>query len=106
MISLQYRHEWKHEISVFDVLCLRIAGGKTLLTFAAPNSFSAVLVSCPEMQLGSTYTLTLGATSQEITLTQVADSYGVSGGMGQGGGHGLPQKGLTPPIDSNFLSLL
>lgn len=59
------------------------AGGKTLLTFAAPNSFSAVLVSCPEMQLGSTYTLTLGATSQEIALTQVADSYGVSGGMGQ-----------------------
>lgn len=65
-----------------------------------------MLVSCPEMQLGSTYTLTLGATSQEITLTQVADSYGVRGGMGQGGGHGLPQKGLTPPIDSNFLSLL
>lgn len=82
------------------------ADGKTLLTFAAPNSFSAVLVSCPEIQLGSTYTLTLGAASQEITLTQVADSYDVRGGMGQGGGQGLPQKGLTPPIDSNFLSLL
>lgn len=63
-------------------VALEAADGKTLLTFAAPNSFSAVLVSCPEMQLGSTYTLTLGATSQEITLTQVADSYGVSGGMG------------------------
>ena len=63
-------------------IALQAADGKTLLTFAAPNSFSAVLVSCPEMQLGSTYTLTLGATSQEITLTQVADSYGVSGGMG------------------------
>ena len=216
MISLQYRHEWKHEISVFDVLCLRIAGGgitvnscregiespeiliedgditvtstddginacgtetadgslpgvtinggtvtllnpsgrdadgidsngnidinggtvvacggstmletmsetsaqpsllyagatqaagteialqaadgKTLLTFAAPNSFSAVLVSCPEMQLGSTYTLTLGAASQEITLTQVADSYGVSGGMGQGGGPGGMDSGIN-----------
>lgn len=87
-------------------IALQAADGKTLLTFAAPNSFSAVLVSCPEMQLGSTYTLTLGAISQEITLTQVADSYGVRGGMGQGGGQGLPQKGLTPPIDSNFLSLL
>lgn len=71
-------------------IALQAADGKTLLTFAAPNSFSAVLVSCPEMQLGSTYTLTLGATSQEITLTQVADSYGVRGGMGQGGGQGLP----------------
>ncbi len=61
-------------------VALQDADGKTLLTFAAPNSFSAVLVSCPEMQLGSTYTLTLGAASQEVTLTQVADSYGVSGG--------------------------
>ena len=32
MISLQYRHEWKHEISVFDVLCLRIAGGTITVT--------------------------------------------------------------------------
>ena len=87
-------------------VALQAADGKTLLTFAAPNSFSAVLVSCPEMQLGSTYTLTLGAASQEITLTQVADSYGVSGGPGPDHSHGLPQKGLTPPIDSNFLSLL
>lgn len=69
-------------------ISLQDADGKTLLTFAAPNSFSAVLVSCPEMQLGSTCTLTLGAASQEITLTQVADSYGVSGSMGQGGGPG------------------
>lgn len=65
-------------------IALQDTDDKTLLTFAAPNSFSAVLVSCPEMQLGSTYTLTLGAISQEITLTQVADSYGVSGGTGPG----------------------
>lgn len=76
-------------------IALQAADGKTLLTFAAPNSFSAVLVSCPEMQLGSTYTLTLGATSQEFTLTQVADSYGVSGGMGQGGGPGGMDSGIN-----------
>ena len=76
-------------------VALQAADGKTLLTFAAPNSFSAVLVSCPEMQLGSTYTLTLGAASQEITLTQVADSYGVSGGMGQGGGPGGMDSGIN-----------
>lgn len=76
-------------------VALQAADGKTLLTFAAPNSFSAVLVSCPEMQLGSTYTLTLGATSQEITLTQAADSCGVSGGMGQGGGPGGMDSGIN-----------
>lgn len=76
-------------------IALQDTDGKTLLTFAAPNSFSAVLVSCPEMQLGSTYTLTLGAISQEITLTQVADSYGVSGGTGQGGGPGGMDSGIN-----------
>lgn len=65
-------------------ITLQEASGETLLTYAAPNSFSAVLVSCPEMQTGSTYTLTLGDTAQEITLTQVATTYGVSGGMGGG----------------------
>lgn len=88
-------------------ITLQAADGKTLLTFAAPNSFSAVLVSCPEMQLGSTYTLTLGATSQEFTLTQVADSYGVSGGMGQGGGPGGMDSGINSqgaPGDSGVTS--
>ena len=67
-------------------ITLQNANGETLLTYAAPNSFSAVLVSCPEMQAGSTYTLTLGDTAQEIPLTQVATTYGVSGGMGGGMG--------------------
>lgn len=75
-------------------IALQDSSGETLLTYAAPNSFSAVLVSCPEMATGSTYTLTLGTTSQEIPLTQVATTYGVSGGMGgdrggnMGGGMG------------------
>lgn len=69
-------------------ITLQDSSGETLLTYAAPNSFSAVLVSCPEMTTGSTYTLTLGTTSQEITLTQVATTYGVSGGMeGDRGGN-------------------
>ena len=65
-------------------ITLQDSSGETLLTYAAPNSFSAVLVSCPEMATGSTYTLTLGDTAQEIPLTQVATTYGVSGGMGGG----------------------
>ena len=69
-------------------ITLQNADGETLLTYAAPNSFSAVLVSCPEMATGSTYTLTLGDTVQEIPLTQVATTYGVSGNMaGDRGGN-------------------
>lgn len=85
-------------------ISLQNASGETLLTYTAANSFSAVLVSCPEMQTGSTYTLTLGETTQEITLSQVATTYGVSGGMGggmgdmggQGGMNGGPGGGFTP----------
>lgn len=67
---------------------LQDSSDETLLTYTAPNSFSAVLVSCPAMQTGSTYTLTLGDTAQEITLEQVAATYGVTGGMGGRGGPG------------------
>lgn len=76
-------------------ITLQDADGETLLTYTAPNSFSAVLVSCPEMQTGSTYTLNLGTASQEVTLTQVAATYGVSGGMGQGGGPGGMGGGMN-----------
>ena len=67
-------------------ITLQDSSGETLLTYTAPNSFSAVLVSCPAMQIGSTYALTLGDTAQEITLEQVAATYGVTGGMGSMGG--------------------
>lgn len=67
-------------------ITLQDSSGETLLTYTAPNSFSAVLVSCPAMQTGSTYALTLGDTAQEITLEQVAATYGVTGGMGNMGG--------------------
>lgn len=81
-------------------ITLQDSSGKILLTYAAPNSFSAVLVSCPEMATGSTYTLTLGDTAQEIPLTQVATTYGVSGGMGgdRGGnmGGGMGDMGGSP----------
>ena len=88
-------------------ITLQDAGGEILLTYTAPNSFSAVLVSCPEMQTGSTYTLNLGTASQEVTLTQVAATYGVSGGMGQGGvpggmGGGMNDRGA--PGDANATS--
>lgn len=77
-------------------ITLQNADGEILLTYAAPNSFSAVLVSCPEMATGSTYTLTLGDTAQEIPLTQVATTYGVSGGMGRdrGGNMGGDMGGM------------
>lgn len=84
-------------------ITLQDSSGETLLTCTAPNSFSAVLVSCPAMQTGSTYTLTLGDTVQEITLEQVAATYGVTGGMGGRGGPGgaRPSGGSEDTTDAD-----
>lgn len=66
------------------------ADGSVLLSWEVPCSFSSALVSCPEMKVGGTYTVSAGGTSEEITLEDVSTTYGDSqgGDMGQGGMHG------------------
>ena len=72
--------------------------GNTILSWEVPNSFSLISLSCPEMTVGSTYTLTIGDTEDSITLEDVNTSTSDSGSsemtgsmgmeMGQGGGRG------------------
>ena len=50
--------------------------GNILLTYTVPCSFSSVVLSCPEMQLGETYLLVIGDSEDEITLGETAASYG------------------------------
>ena len=70
------------------------ADGSVLLSWEVPCSFSSALISCPEMKVGGTYTVSAGGTSEEITLEDVSTTYGDSqggmhgGDMGQGGMHG------------------
>ena len=70
------------------------ADGNVLLSWEVPCSFSSALISCPEMKVGGTYTVSAGGTSEEITLEGVSTTYGDSqggmhgGDMGQGGMHG------------------
>ena len=70
------------------------ADGSVLLSWEVPCSFSSALISCPEMKVGGTYTVSAGGTSEEITLEGVSTTYGDSqggmhgGDMGQGGMHG------------------
>ena len=73
-------------VSVLD------ASGNTLLSYEVPCSFTSVNVSCPEMIQGQTYTIAIGDTSEEVTLSEVALSSGdtqsgsFGGGPAQGGG--------------------
>ena len=63
---------------------LKDAKGNALLSFTATKPFSSVVVSCPELVKGGTYTLTIGDQTTEITLEDLI--YGSGGGFG--GGHG------------------
>lgn len=72
--------------------------GKELLSFTPKKKYSSVLVSCPEMQEGETYTLSAGSESSALTLESVVTSNGSAGGMGRMGGgmKGDMQKGRKP----------
>ena len=85
------------------------ADGSVLLSWEVPCSFSSALISCPEMKVGGTYTVSAGGTSEEVTLESVSTTYGEAqggmpgGDMGQGGmpggdmGHsGMPGGGMRP----------
>ena len=78
------------------------AEGKELLSCEVPYAFSAATLSCPELSVGETYTITVGDTSEEITLEGTVTSAGTAGtsqgtldswmsemgGMGHMGGFG------------------
>ena len=78
------------------------ADGSVLLSWEVPCSFSSALISCPEMKIGGTYTVSAGETSEEITLESVSTTYGDAqggmpgGDMGQGGmpGGDMGQGGM------------
>ena len=59
-------------------ITLKDASVNTLISWEAESDFSSVLISLPELEEGSTYTLETGSSSTEITMTSLI--YG-SGGM-------------------------
>ncbi|MDO5391408.1 MAG: carbohydrate-binding domain-containing protein [Eubacteriales bacterium] len=56
-----------------------------LVSWTADKEYAFVVVSCPEITLGETYTLTAGSSSQEITMDSLI--YGTGGMGGHPGGH-------------------
>ena len=66
-------------------LAIEDADGNVLISWDVPCSFSSALISCPEMQVGGTYTVVFGDNAEEITLSEVAASYGDAQSSGYGG---------------------
>ena len=79
------------------------SSGEALLSWQVPCSFSSVILSCPEMTLGESYTVQVGDQEEAITLEEISASFGDAassmfggamnwggmqprGGFGNGGG--------------------
>lgn len=79
------------------------ASGNVLLSFTPAKEYSSVVVSCPKMTAGETYTLTAGSETQTIQLTQlVYGSGGMMGGGMNGGMGGQQPGGMEPPSGNRW----
>lgn len=74
-----------------STISLKDSSGSELISWTADKEFASVLVSCPELVQGSTYTLTAGSATQEITMDSLI--YGNGGMGGQRGGGTRGNKG-------------
>lgn len=59
-----------------SLVVLADSDGETVLSYEIPLSFTAVTISCPELKTGNTYTINIGEIADEITITEVAGTYG------------------------------
>lgn len=89
-------------------VCLKDTNGNVLLDWDVPCSFSSLILSCPEMLLGETYSVEIGDEESEVTLDRISSVAGSSvvsspgniygGGMPRGE-NGFPGHGGAGPAD-------
>lgn len=72
--------------SMSGTITLLDADGNELASFTPEKTYSCVQISCPDIEVGKTYTVTSGTDSQTIEMTELI--YGKSGGMSMMGGPG------------------
>lgn len=90
------RYNLDSTIAAGATVTLADADGNILLETTLAKSFSSVVISTPEMQVGQTYTLTCGDTSVEVTLTDTITAQGSDGFGGNPGDFGPGGPGGGP----------
>ena len=73
-----------------SIVTLLDAEGKELISETIPYAFSAVVLSCPEMSVGETYTIRIGESEQTVEMTSVSVSTGTGSDFGMFSGNGMP----------------
>lgn len=68
-----------------STVTLTDSAGTVLLTWQVPQDFNSVVLSCPDLTVGETYTVTAGDNAREVTLDSLQYGSGTSFGGGMGG---------------------
>lgn len=81
LVNFSETMEAGNEVKLLD------GAGKELVGFVPKTSYNCVLLSCPEIVQGNTYTLSAGTETQEIEMTSLLyGNGGMNGGRGGMGG--------------------
>lgn len=79
--------------------------GNELVSWAADKEYTSVIISTPDIEKDSTYTVSTNGTAAEITMSSlIYGSANTNATGGNGGGPGMDgndQRGGTPPTDGN-----
>lgn len=87
LVSTQQQNTAGSDIVLLD------SEGRELVAWTMKKSYNSVVISCPEIKDGGSYTVKTGEISTEITMDGLV--YGSGGGFG-GGRHGGFQNGERP----------
>lgn len=79
-------------ISAGSEICVYDSQGKLIASYTPEKSYQCAVISCPELTVGESYTVTAGGTQQSVTLSSTITGGGMGMG-GFGGGMGGPGGG-------------
>lgn len=78
--------------SAGSTISLTDSSGNELVSWQPEKEYTCVIISCPEITQGSTYTLTAGSSSVQITMDSLVYGSGGMGGGNKGGGNREPMN--------------
>lgn len=87
-------------------ITLKNSSGEVLVSFTPTKTYACVVISCPQITTGQTYTVTAGEYSTEVEMTSlIYGSGGMGGKNGMGGPNGMggrDMNGMERPNDSDM----
>lgn len=81
-------------------ITLKNSSGEVLVSFTPTKTYACVVISCPQITTGQTYTVTAGEYSTEVEMTSLI--YGSGGMGGPDGMGGRDMNGMERPNDSDM----